>query len=461
MVTFDARAQHERQALWPNDVARPAMPYSPVVSAGGWIFVAGQLASDWTTGVAPGARDPGGDPYRQDPLELQSRYVLANLQRTLQAVGADIRQDLVRIYQWFTSPYPTYEEFLEGNTWARISITPYLRTLYTTYAVEQRPASTAMGVRQLLTRGTQVEVDMIAIPPKEGEIREVVPVPEGVPAPPAGYSPGVRVGDWVFLAGEVPVDWVGDFGRAENYGEPSGLALEARVNPYFWYNSPIEAQTEYTLQKLDRIAKASGTSLVRCVKATVYIGHPNDFAGMDRVWRQWFPNNPPARVVIPYMGLGGKGSRIEIAMKLLHGSSSLQVETIEAPDALEPFGHEPQAVKVGNFLFFSTQFPGLGGGLEPPLVRHPDFPWYGQVARAQVEYVMENVAKICSRAGTDPSQIVRRQCFHEDFADFAEAMAAWSSNFPSDPPASTTIEVGGPLLVPGSKVLYDLIAYVP
>ena len=32
---------------------------------------------------------------------------------------------------------------------------------------------------------------------------------------------------------------------------------------------------------------------------------------------------------------------------------------------------------------------------------------------------------------------------------------------PADPPAATTIEVGGPLLVPGAHVLLDLIGYVP
>ncbi len=34
----------------------------------------------------------------------------------------------MRIWQWFTSPYPTMEEFKAGNTWPRISITPYLDT---------------------------------------------------------------------------------------------------------------------------------------------------------------------------------------------------------------------------------------------------------------------------------------------------------------------------------------------
>src|SRR5262249_10341518 len=151
-------------------------------------------------------------------------------------------------------------------------------------------------------------------------------------------------GDWIFLAGELPVDWQGDYLSDVHLGEPSGLAREARVNPYFWYGSPIEAQTEYTLSKLERTPEAVGTPPARGVKATVAIGHPNDFYGMARVWRKWFPETPPARVVIPYMGLGGKGSRVEIALKLLSPESELQVETIETSDAPDPLGHEPQAV---------------------------------------------------------------------------------------------------------------------
>ena len=52
------------------------------------------------------------------------------------------------------------------------------------------------------------------------------------------------------MAGEIPVDWTGDFLSPVHLGEPSGLAKEARVNPYFWYGSEIEKQTEYVLWKL-------------------------------------------------------------------------------------------------------------------------------------------------------------------------------------------------------------------
>lgn len=449
-----------RQVFWPEDVPKPLMPYSPAVKAANWVFVAGQLASDFATGVPSDIRADPESPFYSDDLRSQSDYLLKNMAATLKAAGCDISRDVLRIYQWFTSPRPTEQEFLEGNTWPAITITPYLQTR-NEYIEDPRPASTAMGVRELLVKDTLIEVDMIALDPSLGETIGYA-APEGVPAPLAGYSPAVRRGDWVFLAGEIPVDWVGDFGAQAARGEPSALAKEARVNPYFWYDSPIERQTDYTLQKLARIAEAAGTSLDRCVKATVYIGHPSDWVGMDRVWKRWFPNNPPARVVIPYMGLGGMGSRVEIAMKLLAGDSELTMETVETSDAPEPMGHEPQAVKVGNLLFFSTQLPiDSTGKLPKDVLRRPEFPYYGQPAKLQTRYMLDNVAAICETAGSSLANICRRQAFHSDFEDFAPSIEEWASHFPSDPPASTTIKVGGPLMVPGAHLLLDLIGYVP
>lgn len=456
----EVAAADARQAVWPGNVPRPLMPYSPAIKAGGWVFVAGQLASDYDTGIPPEATVDKESPYLGDRLENESRYVLRNIAATLEAAGVDIGEDVVRICQWFVSEHPTMDEFAQGNTWARMSISPYLG-VRNEFIQEPRPASTAIGVRELLAAGAHVEVDMIALEPRLGK-REGFPAPAGIPTPLARTSPAIRRGDWVFLAGEIPVDWRGDFGVTEAYGESSALAREARVNPYFWYGSPIEAQTEYVMQKLERIAEAAGSSLDRCVKADVYISHPNDWYGMDRVWRRWFPTNPPARVVVPYMGLGGMGSRIEISLKLLANDSALVKETIETSDAPEPVGHEPQAVKAGDLVFFSTQLPIDSKGRVPKkLLRRPEFPYYGQPPKLQMRYILDNVAAICQAAGTSLDQICRRQAFHSDFADFAASMEEWADHFPIDPPASTTIKVGAPLIVPHAHVLLDLIGYAP
>src|SRR5204862_6734269 len=122
-------------------------------------------------------------------------------------------------------------------------------------------------------------VDLVAI---RGAEKRGVGVPEGVPSPLAGYSPAVCAGDWVFLAGEIPTDWNGDFMTEKRMGEPSSLAPDARVNPYFWYGSPIDGQTEYTPKKRELLAKPGGTTLRPCVKAHVDLGPPSDLADTHR-----------------------------------------------------------------------------------------------------------------------------------------------------------------------------------
>jgi enamine deaminase RidA (YjgF/YER057c/UK114 family) len=166
--------------------------------------------------------------------------------------------------------------------------------------------------------------------------------------------------------------------------------------PFFWYGSSIEKQTNYVLEKLAAMAEAADTSLDRAVKAEVYIGHPSDFAGMDRVWKRWFPGEPPARVVIPYMGLAGKGCRVEIALTLLAKDAKTQRKTIETSRAPKPLGHEPQAIRAGNFLFLSQQIAcDSSGKLAQGMARDDAFPWYGTPGRAQMRYMLSNVSAIC------------------------------------------------------------------
>jgi enamine deaminase RidA (YjgF/YER057c/UK114 family) len=50
----------EYEAIWPGleaEVPKPLMPYSPAIRAGGWVFIAGTIASDFKTGLAPAVKD--------------------------------------------------------------------------------------------------------------------------------------------------------------------------------------------------------------------------------------------------------------------------------------------------------------------------------------------------------------------------------------------------------------------
>jgi enamine deaminase RidA (YjgF/YER057c/UK114 family) len=120
-------------------------------------------------------------------------------------------------------------------------------------------------------------------------------------------------------------------------------------------------------------------------------------------------------------------------------------------------------VKAGDFVFFSTQMAfDSSGALAAETKRHPEFPWYGQPAKLQMRYMLKNVAAISEAAGTTLENLCKRGAFHDDFTWFSETMQdEWASHFPGDKPASTTLRIGGPLVVPGAHILLDLTSYAP
>lgn len=447
-----------RHAVIPSDVPQSPLPFSPAIKAGGWVFVGGRTATDFETACSKDVDFDARGPYRTNRLEMESRYIFDKLGKTLAAAGGDLRNDVARIYVWLASPKPTYEEFLDGSSVTGVPISEYVAPFYDAMD-DPRPASAALGVRELLAPDNLIALDLIAIP---GVKRTGSGIPDDLPSPVVKYSPAIRCGDWVFLAGDLATDFKGDFMTTERMGDPSGVAPEARVNPYFWYGSSIEAQTDYLLHKLSRCAEEAGTSLDRCVKADVYMGHPQDWVGIDRVWRKWFPKGGPARSTIPYCGLAARGCRIEISLILLHGESSLKRTTIETSAAREPHGHEPQAVRAGDFLFFSTQLPVDSSGAVPTvLLPDPGLPYLRQRSKLQSRYMLENMAAICEAGGTTLDNLCRCQMFFEDFGELASSVEEWRSHFSSDPPVASTVRLGGPLLAPGAHVLYDAIAYIP
>ena len=120
-------------------------------------------------------------------------------------------------------------------------------------------------------------------------------------------------------------------------------------------------------------------------------------------------------------------------------------------------------MKVGNLALpkptAAVRREGLAASRKAQ--RDPNFPYYGLTSQAQMRYMLKNVAAICEAAGTSLENVVRRACFHDIGERFAESMEEWASHFPDRKPCSTTLIIGGPLVVPGAHTLLDLMAYVP
>jgi 2-iminobutanoate/2-iminopropanoate deaminase len=112
---------------------------------------------------------------------------------------------------------------------------------------------------------------------------------EGAPPALGPYSHAVVAGGLAFSSGQIGLD-------------PGTGELVA---------ADIRAQTARTLDNLEAILGAAGTSLARALRLTVYLADMSDFPAMNEVYATYFPAEPPARSCVAAAGLP-KGARVEM-----------------------------------------------------------------------------------------------------------------------------------------------------
>jgi reactive intermediate/imine deaminase len=113
--------------------------------------------------------------------------------------------------------------------------------------------------------------------------------PYGAPTRP--FSPAVRVGNLIFLAGQIGTD-----ASAGGAVVPGG----------------IEAETRQTLENIKRTLEAVGSSMDRVVKCTVFMGDMKEWDAMNAVYRTYFKApNYPARSAFGANGLA-LNAKVEI-----------------------------------------------------------------------------------------------------------------------------------------------------
>jgi 2-iminobutanoate/2-iminopropanoate deaminase len=106
-------------------------------------------------------------------------------------------------------------------------------------------------------------------------MREVIRTSEG-PQPRGPYSQAIVAEGFVFVAGQVPVN-------------PSTNELEL---------GDAASETRRTLQNIKAILEAAGSSLRDVVRVGVFLADLKDFDAMNAVYREFFPEDPPARSTV-------------------------------------------------------------------------------------------------------------------------------------------------------------------
>ena len=103
------------------------------------------------------------------------------------------------------------------------------------------------------------------------------------------YSPGVKVGNLLFVSGQVSKPGTAD----------------------------IKEQTRSALDNVKKVVEAAGGSVSSIVKTTVFLTNFKDFGKMNRIYKQFFEDNGvterfPARSTVEVSNLVAEGLIIEI-----------------------------------------------------------------------------------------------------------------------------------------------------
>ena len=109
------------------------------------------------------------------------------------------------------------------------------------------------------------------------------------PAAIGPYSQAIKNGRLIFTAGQIAID------------PKTGVLVPGN----------IEEQTHQVIRNIEAILMAIDIDLEAVVKTTVFMTNFSNFTRMNKVYEQYFANNPPARSALEVAALP-LGAQIEI-----------------------------------------------------------------------------------------------------------------------------------------------------
>jgi aminoacrylate peracid reductase len=101
-------------------------------------------------------------------------------------------------------------------------------------------------------------------------------IPVGSAPPLAPYSPAMKAGDWILVAGMLALDQAGNIVGVDD----------------------VQAQTRHVLEAIKATLAAGGATLADIVQNQIFLKDMRDYAKMNEVYASYFPQRPPARYCI-------------------------------------------------------------------------------------------------------------------------------------------------------------------
>ena len=257
-----------------------------------------------------------------------------------------------------------------------------------------------------------------------------------------------------------------DFSRVFGYPQSCAVATGGlifcsgmvAVNPVTGEreHGTVTSETRRIFENLKILLEENGSDLKRIVQAHALIYSRLEYDVLNRVYRQYLPDNPPARMVWQVVIESGFKVQLDIVAAAGNGNGNKTMTLTR--QVIEPkneklnvsknrgLPHSP-GIRVGDFLFLSGMVstdPQTGELKQGTLV-------------AEAQQILENISHLLESSGSSLRNIVKMTVFVYDMLEFQNVHGVLRKFFPETPPALT---ICGAQLSFGLKIEIECIAVV-
>ena len=247
------------------------------------------------------------------------------------------------------------------------------------------------------------------------DIRPVEP-PSG-PKPIGPYTPGISVGEYLYVSGQ------------------------GARNPHGTMPSAFDKQVRQTLENVRAIVEANGLTMEHIVYTHVYLEDVETFGAMNRIYAQYFPKTPPARATLAVARLPGTPVEINaVAVRDLRNKAVVSIP-----------GHNPREPLSAGILTHDRLFVSAMRGQELSSGKIPEDP------QAQVNLALDGMEAVMNAAGLTLSHLAFMNPYLTKKVPIEVMNESYAKRFTfGNTPGRATIVVSG--LPEGAQIKYTGVA---
>jgi len=409
-----------------------AMPMAAL--AGDLVFYGGGVAAHPDHGVPEGIQAFEGYPNHWSQINRELDHIYGIMGQVLADAGSDMRH-VMKLNAFHVGEADVYEA---------------LRMRPEIFG-DQPPPSTLVLEPELSVRGLRVAVDGVALKVSSGHARQALTLStESAPMPPHQkiwgktiYSKAVKGGGFIFTSG-----------RTNNIIGGANDDRLRRHKDFPYQHDHAEVSCRLVLDYLRDVLASFQADFAHVVKAEIHLNDMTQIAAIERVWRDAFGADPPARVFIPST-FPTPYTTLEIELIALDPEGPWDRQPIPLPRPARERVCEPRAVKAGPYVFFSglcaTDFID---GLASQARVNPGLPFHEDRVHKEMAYI----AQVIESAGTG---LVPLRCrfMTPDLRRFGPFLEAWKRSMSGAAMPMTTFRTPGPLPIPDTAFQLDLVAW--